>query len=59
MVNSEENVHVNADLLYDDKVLTFAVIPAHGFCLLIFTCNLLNKRSENTNYHLSNCATQA
>ena len=34
-------MHVNADLLYDDKVLTSAVIPAHGFCLLIFTCNLL------------------
>ena len=30
-----------ADLLYDDKVLTFAVIPGFspGFCLHIFTCN--------------------
>ena len=27
---------ITADLLYDDKVLTFVVIPAHGFSLLIF-----------------------
>ena len=27
---------ITADLFYDDKVLTFVVIPAHGFCLFIF-----------------------
>ena len=48
MVNSEENVHVDitAELLHDDKALTFAVIPACSFSFRFFICtfNLLDKR---------------
>ena len=44
MLISDLKVKPAADLLYEDKVPTFAVTPACslGFCLHIFICNLLS-----------------